>query len=47
MSRNGCNRTHNIISKSAKKCKACIAQGCTAQANGKRKILEELSENSV
>jgi len=44
---NGCNGTHDVISQSAKECKACMAQGRTAQAGGKRKVLNELSENSV
>jgi hypothetical protein len=46
-SRNGCDGTHDVISKSAKECKACMAQGRTAQASGKRKVLQELSEQSV
>jgi hypothetical protein len=46
-SRNGSNGIHYVISQSAKECKACMAQGRTAQASGKRKILQELSENSV
>jgi hypothetical protein len=46
-SKNGCNGTHNVISQSAKECKACMAQGRTAQASGKRMALQELSDNSV
>src|SRR5271155_196791 len=46
-SRNGCNGTHDVISQSAKECKACMAQGRTAQSSGKRVVLQELSENSV
>jgi hypothetical protein len=46
-SENGCNGTHAVISQSAKECKACMAQGRTAQASGKRKVLQELSNNSV
>jgi hypothetical protein len=45
--RNGCNGTHNVISKSAKEYKACMTQGRTAQTSGNRKVLQELSENSV
>jgi hypothetical protein len=44
---NGCNGTHEFISRSASECKACMAQGRTAQASEKRKILGELSENSI
>jgi len=46
-SENGCDGTHDVISESAKECKACMAQGRTAQVGGKRKVLQELSENSV
>ena len=46
-SKNGCNGTHDVISQSAKECKACMAQGRTAQASGKRMVLQELSNNSV
>ena len=46
-SRNGCNGIHDVISQSAKECKACMAQGRTAQASEKRKVLQQLSENSV
>jgi hypothetical protein len=46
-SRNGCKGIHDIISQSAKECKACMTQGRTAQAVGKRKVLQELSENSI
>jgi hypothetical protein len=46
-SKNGCNGTHGIISQSAKECKACMAQGRTAQISGKRMVLQELSDNSV
>jgi hypothetical protein len=47
ISRNSYNRTHDIISKSTKEYKACMVEGYTAQANGKRKVLQELSENSI
>ena len=46
-STNGCNGTHVVLSKNTKECKACMAQGRTAQASGKRKVLQELSNNSV
>jgi hypothetical protein len=35
-STNACNRVCIILSQIAKECKACMAQGRTAQANGKR-----------
>ena len=38
-SRNGCNGIHDVISQSVKECKACMAQGRTAQASEKRKVL--------
>jgi hypothetical protein len=38
-SENGCNGTHDVISQSAKECKACMAQGRTAEAGRKRKVL--------
>jgi hypothetical protein len=46
-SRNGYNGIYDIISKSAKECKTCMIQGCTAQTSRNRKVLQELSENSV
>jgi hypothetical protein len=46
-SRNGCSGTHEYISRTAGECKACMAQGRTAQASEKRKVLQELSENSI
>ncbi len=46
-SRNGCSGTHEYISRTAGECKACMAQGRTAQACEKRKVLQELSENSI
>src|SRR2546423_8734177 len=36
-----------ILSQIAKECKACMAQGRTAQASGKRMVMQELSVNSV
>ena len=47
ISRDGCSGTHEMISRDAKECKACMAQGRTAQAGEKRKDLYKLSENSV
>jgi len=47
ISRDGCSGTHEMISQDAKECKACMAQGRTAQASEKRKDLYKLSENSV
>jgi len=46
-SKDGCSGTHEYISRTAGECKACMAQGRTAQACGKRKVLQELSENSI
>jgi hypothetical protein len=46
-SRNGCGGTHEYISRTANECKACMAQGRTAQSCGTRKVLQELSENSI
>jgi hypothetical protein len=46
-SRNGCGGIHDFISRTASECKACMAQGRTAQACEKRKVLQELSENSI
>lgn len=42
-----CGGTHEVLSKVAKECKACMSQGRTAQAAWKRKALQELSANSV
>jgi Transposase IS4 len=42
-----CGGIHEVLSKVAKECKACMAQGRTAQAVWKRKALQELSTNSV
>jgi hypothetical protein len=36
-----------ILSQIAKECKTCMAQGRTAQASGKRMVMQELSVNSV
>jgi hypothetical protein len=47
ISRNGYNRIYDVISQIAKESKACIAQGRTTQVSRKRKVLQELSENSV
>ena len=47
ISRDGCSGIHELISRDAKECKACMAQGRTAQAGEKRKALYKLSENSV
>jgi hypothetical protein len=47
ISRDGCSGTHEMISRDAKACKACMAQGRTAQVGEKRKPLYKLSENSV
>ncbi len=46
-SREGCGGRHEVISQNAKACKACMAQGRKAQGGEKRKVLCELSENSV
>src|SRR6266480_4968971 len=45
--RDGCSGTHEVISREHKECKACMAQGRTAQVGKKRKVLYKLSENSV
>ena len=45
--RDGCSGTHEVISREHKECKACMAQGRTAQGGEKRKVLCELLENSV
>ena len=42
-----CNGVCVILSQIAKECKACMAQGRTAQASGKRMVMQELSVNSV
>ena len=47
ISKNGCSGIHEPISQTANECKACMAQGRTAQACGKREALRELSENSI
>ena len=47
ISRDGCGGPHEVISRDGKECKACIAQGRRAQGGEKRKVLGELSENSV
>ena len=47
ISRDGCSGTHEMISRDAKECKACMSQGRTVQAGEKRKVLHKLSENSV
>ena len=44
---NACNGVCEILSQIAKECKACMAQGRTAQASGKRIAMQELSVNSV
>ena len=46
-STNACNGVCVILSQIAKECKACMAQGRTAQASGKRIAMQELSVNSV
>jgi hypothetical protein len=46
-STNAWNGVCEILSQIAKECKACMAQGRTAQANGKRKVVQELSVNSA
>jgi len=46
-STNACNGVCVILSQIAKECKACLAQGRTAQASGKRMVMQELSVNSV
>ena len=46
-SRHGCGGTHEVMSREHKECKACMAQGRRAQQGEKRKVLRELSENSV
>lgn len=45
--RDGCGGTHEVLSKDGKACKACMAQGRRAQEGEKRKVLCELSGNSV
>ncbi len=45
--RDGYSGTHEVISREHKECKACMAQGRTAQVGKKRKVLYKLSENSV
>ena len=47
ISTNACNGVCEILSQIAKECKACMAQGRTAQASGKRIAMQELSVNSV
>jgi Transposase IS4 len=42
-----CGGVHEVLSKVAKECKACMAQGRTTQAGWKRKALQELSVNSA
>src|SRR2546421_3684330 len=44
---NACNGVCEILSQIAKECKACMTQGRTAQASGKRIAMQELSVNSV
>jgi len=46
-STNACNGVRIILSQIAKECKACMTQGRTAQASGKRIVMQELSVNSV
>jgi hypothetical protein len=46
-STNACNGVCVIPSHIAKECKACMAQGRTAQASGKRMAMQERSVNSV
>jgi hypothetical protein len=43
----GCHGSQEVISQTAKACKACRAKGRTAQAGTKRKMLHDLSINSV
>jgi hypothetical protein len=45
--RDGCGGTHEVLSQDGKPCKACMAQGRTAQKGEKRKALSELSGNCV
>ena len=40
---NGCQGSQELISETAKECKACKAQGRTAQSGTKRKMLQDLS----
>ncbi len=47
ISRDGCGGTHEVISQEHKVCKACTAQGRSAQGGEKRKALYELLENYV
>lgn len=42
-----CGGIHEVLSKTAKECKACMSQGRTAQGAWKRKELQELSANSI
>ena len=46
-STNVCNGVCIILSQIAKECKACMAQGRTAQASWERIVMQELSVNSV
>ena len=46
-SRDGCGGTHEVLSRDRKACKACMAQGRKALGGEKRKVLYELSENSI
>ena len=46
-SRDGCGGIHEVLSRDGKVCKACMAQGRSAQGGEKRKALCELSENYV
>jgi len=45
-STNACNGVSVILSQIAKECKACMAQGRTAQASGKRIAMQELSKST-
>ncbi len=47
ISTDGCGGTHKVISQEHKVCKAYMAQGRMAQVGEKKKVLYELSENSV
>ena len=46
-SRDGCGGIHEVLSQDVKPCKACMAQDQRAQGGEKRKVLCELSVNSV
>ena len=46
-SRDGCGGIHKVLSQDGKACKACMAQGRKALGGEKRKVLYELSENSI